>query len=485
MLKSLYRKGGQCAILLLCFAIGSTAQLSRAAKRSQGPRALALVQKSGKSARLIPVTIMVDGTLYDASVYRAAPRPMALEPGTVYEVERSGSPEGLFTVGAAQQIGNTWYGLGEWQPASAAQPAKAAAISRPAASSPEDGPPILRRSGSSSGSGPGSGSKSAPASSNPPPPDKGRNSGNDSSKPDSSTSGQSSTETPNTPSNEDDQRPVLRRPNSTSGNSSTTASPSPSASPTTAQEDSDRPLLRRGKPPNPTPQTSVAGKDSTVFSGTANARSGRAALAGSTSQLLPAISDATGPEPRPFKFFFKPGEEAQIQNKVQAIAKRAINAYEKVRQPGLIATELQPGSFHAFDVDFSNQPVFVYTAQATLAPHAVLTRAGSRTRSAKKSPPRGISGTGAATSQPPVAYTTVVARVDIYGDLKEIFSSVTDSRHLDEIPRLALIDAVDVDGDERGELLFSEFTNADQSYVIYRVTTDHLIKLFESSGAGE
>src|SRR6478672_5648674 len=150
-LKSLYRKGGLCAILLLCFASGSMAQ-SRAPKRSQGPRALALAQKIGKSARLIPVTIMVDGTLYDASVYRAAPRPMALEPGTVYEIERSGSPEGLFTVGAAQQIGNTWYGLGEWQPASAAQPAKAAAISLPAASSPEDGPPILRRSGSSSGS---------------------------------------------------------------------------------------------------------------------------------------------------------------------------------------------------------------------------------------------------------------------------------------------------------------------------------------------
>src|SRR5205814_778896 len=56
------------------------------------------------------------------SVYRAAPRPMALEPGTVYEIERSGSPEGLFTVGAAQQIGNTWYGLGEWQPVSATQP---------------------------------------------------------------------------------------------------------------------------------------------------------------------------------------------------------------------------------------------------------------------------------------------------------------------------------------------------------------------------
>jgi len=222
-----------------------------------------------------------------------------------------------------------------------------------------------------------------------------------------------------------------------------------------------------------------------VFSGTANARSGAAALAGSTSQLLPAISDAAGPEPRPFKFFFKPGEEAQIQKKVLAIAKRSINAYEKVRQPGLIATELQPGSFHAFDIDFSNQPVFVYTAQATLAPHAVSTRAGSRSRSAKASPQGGISGTGAATSQPPVAYTTVVARVDIYGDLKEIFSSVTDSRHLDEIPRLALIDAVDVDGDERGELLFSELTNANQSYVVYRVTSNHLIKLFESSGAGE
>jgi hypothetical protein len=79
----------------------------------------------------------------------------------------------------------------------------------------------------------------------------------------------------------------------------------------------------------------------------------------------------------------------------------------------------------------------------------------------------------------------VVARVDIYGDLKEIFSSVTDSRHLDEIPRLELIDAVDVDGDERGELFFNELTDAGHAYVIYRVASNHLTKLFDSSGTAQ
>jgi len=169
---------------------------------------------------------------------------------------------------------------------------------------------------------------------------------------------------------------------------------------------------------------------------------------------------------------------------LQAIARRAINTYEKVQQPKLVATGLQPGTFHALDLDFSNQPVFVYTTQTTLVARASSARAGSGRRSAKPSQEGGISNTGAATPQELDAYTTVVARVDIYGDLKEIFSSVTDSRHLDEIPRLELIDAVDVDGDERGELLFSELTDAGHAYVIYRVTPNHLTKLFDSSGVG-
>jgi len=44
-----------------------------------------------------------------------------------------------------------------------------------------------------------------------------------------------------------------------------------------------------------------------------------------------------------------------------------------------------------------------------------------------------------------------------------------------------LIDAVDVDGDGRGELLFREVSDVGSAYVVYRVTPDQLWTLFEGS----
>jgi len=55
-------------------------------------------------ARLIPITILYDGEFYDASAYKAAPVPMALESGTVYEAVSTGVSQGLFTVSNALQM---------------------------------------------------------------------------------------------------------------------------------------------------------------------------------------------------------------------------------------------------------------------------------------------------------------------------------------------------------------------------------------------
>jgi hypothetical protein len=58
---------------------------------------------------------------------------------------------------------------------------------------------------------------------------------------------------------------------------------------------------------------------------------------------------------------------------------------------------------------------------------------------------------------------------------------VTDNQHLDVTARLELIDAVDADGDGRGELLFREVSDVGSAYVVYRVTADQLWTLFEGS----
>jgi hypothetical protein len=65
--------------------------------------------------------------------------------------------------------------------------------------------------------------------------------------------------------------------------------------------------------------------------------------------------------------------------------------------------------------------------------------------------------------------------------LKKLFFSQTDSHHLDVAPRMELVDAVDADGDGRGELLFRRTSDDGNAYAIYRVTADGLWPLFEGT----
>jgi hypothetical protein len=86
----------------LSVAQTTSAQLARKAKEAKGPRALGLVELSADGkARLIPIAIMVDGKFYDAGAYKASPVPLALWSETVYEAEKTGVSQGLFTLGDA------------------------------------------------------------------------------------------------------------------------------------------------------------------------------------------------------------------------------------------------------------------------------------------------------------------------------------------------------------------------------------------------
>ena len=85
---------------------------------NKGPRAIGLIQLSPKGkARLTPIAIMMDGKFYDAGSYKAAPVPMALDFGIVYEGFRTGVSQGVFTITQPGQLNQVWIAEGTWLPA--------------------------------------------------------------------------------------------------------------------------------------------------------------------------------------------------------------------------------------------------------------------------------------------------------------------------------------------------------------------------------
>jgi len=409
----------------------------------KGPRALGLVQlaPNGK-AHLIPVAILYDGEFYDASAYKAAPVPMALESGTVYEAVRSGVSQGLFTVSTALQGSNTWIGEGTWQSASSLEAAAAAAARKKEARSkpapePVEGPPVLRRASSEKPKSPEPAQPAPPAGSAP----------------------ASTAPVPG---------PVTSAP-APHPAASTAAAPSvPSA-----EADPDRPVLKRGMP-SPVEPRKASTSTTAPAKGDVKKPGAAAPEASSSMQFIPAISDADGPEPRPYADDLKPEEEQKLRKKILSLAADEVRSRAtQLAAASVGSPEATPSSqtpkraklpqpsfeevqLRVFDLSNSNEPVLVLTTKARM-------------------PARPNAGAD------PQYIVTLVARDDIYGELHKAFASVTDSQHLDVLPRMELVDAVDADGDGRGELLFRQISDAGKAFVLYRVIGDRLWPLFQGA----
>ena len=79
-------------------------------------------------------------------------------------------------------------------------------------------------------------------------------------------------------------------------------------------------------------------------------------------------------------------------------------------------------------------------------------------------------------------FVTLIAQPDLYGNVLVLLKNVTDAAHLDDTPRMRLVDAVDAMADNRGELLFELRGATQRQFALYRVLRGQAEKLFVTGG---
>jgi hypothetical protein len=417
-------------------------------KSKRGPRAIAVIEfLPGGAARLVPVALWIDDRFYDASLYGANPEPMAVEPETVYEATNYGEPLGLFTITTPEEMKGNWIAAGKWKPHQALDEklaAQAAKQPKTKAANPDDERPTLRRPGST-----------------PSPP-----TGNSSN---SNGSGSASTASPGTSSaaEEDPNRPTLKKPPEPAPTASSSSSPSSAAisaggAPPRAaspdEYDPNRPVLRRGKP-EADKATGIPVSAPANAPTTSQSKPGVGSMA--VTKSFPAVSDAGPYETRSLLYAMNPEERTAKTEQMSALALSEIQKFIAERHTPALpkASNLTDYDLRAYDLEFSNSPTLVFTAKLPV-PGAKAFRGGDFDY-----------------------FVTFVAREDINGTPIKIFSSVTDSNHLDAFPRMEIIDAVDADANGRGDLLFRQHSDTGVSYSLYRVYPYAMQKVFEGGSS--
>jgi hypothetical protein len=407
--RHLYRTG-VCSVILALLAVGALAQLAKRAKKSSGPRALGLVEiLSNGRARIQTICIMVDGKFFDAGTYKSTPVPMSVAPGTVYEGTRNGESIGLYTIADARAARGSWFGEGKWVP-TGSEPKPAPAIVSTKRTDDEDAPPIMRRADSPS-------FKTEPPKSA-----------------DSKAGG------PPAPTGSDAPSKLKK-----SEPKEAASTGPPPASPSSGE----RPILRRTKPGD-LPQKF----DDKDFASTAPIK-----------EHFLAVSDAAGPELKPYVLFPAPDDVVTYRRKLEAMASETVRerfglkADTRAPKKGSPPVAFTNAKMQTFDLTNSNDPVLIFTAAVD--------------------PSERLPG---AANYSPSAHTTVtvVARVDIYGELRKLLAEATDDHHLDVYPRLEFLDAADADGDGSGELVFRETSDNGSGFVVYRAGLDKVWTVFDS-----
>jgi hypothetical protein len=396
-------------------------------------RSVAVLEWTGdrnhpSATRLVPISLFDGANLQDGGLYLARPVPLALDSGTEYEVEGSGLPQGWFDIDGAREIGDDWFGFGDWKPYVPPPPKKLHPSRNPPTvvrdkSRDEDKPHFVRRDQNSGSGSTGGTTSTGSASSN-------------------KTSDKA--QAPSAPV--DPNRPRLRRrPEESSAPKQQVASAPAPESPSKAA-DPDRPRLSHGIPadlknaPKPLELTPVAMGQTVAVSDSRNVGTQSFAYDwGSPADAASAQKELEAQAVQLLAATATPAAAAtQTQTAHHATAHKPpphTAAQRRKAKPLEPASPLADVHFNAFALTYGSGATLVLTAHEA-----------SGTRS-----------------------IAVIALQDIYGKIQVLWHSITDDTHLDVTPRMKLIDAVDPRGDGRANLLFEQRNDTDRRFALYVV----------------
>ena len=430
-------------------------QITKKSKDTPELRAVGVLEWTGdegkpKTSRLVPITVYDGQALQDGNVYLARPQPLALQSEVEYELEQSGKPIGLYDIKNAGQQEGFWVGFGSWKAMPAPKPVAKPKPIDDTGFDANDDKPVLHRKHSSGSDKSGSGSSDSGSSgsdSSGPPPDPDRPQLH--KKPDSSDSSSSNS----APAPDPDQ-PTLHKKDSDSNDPVLHKHDQAENAPVDGEHsdvaDPDRPHLIRGKP---------KGNGAAVLP----------SLIGMPVEMhqAVAVSDAKSrPEHLWTYTWANPGDEDKMKDAMEDLARDALGlktppppaakrASAKVHAkpaPPPEPPQLADESFRVFELAYGSGATMVLSAH-----------------------------TDGPTKQQ--KFVTIIAQPDLYGNPLVLLKNVTDGTHLDETPRMRLVDAVDALADNRGELLFELRGSTQRQFALYRVLRGTAEKIFVSAGA--
>jgi len=446
-------------------------QVKKSDKEAPELRAVAVLEWTGdegkpKASRIVPITVFDGLALQDGGVYLARPEPMAVDPGVEYVLQQDGHGIGLYDIDNAGQEAGSWVGLGTWKPMPTIAPKRPAPVLAQNGMDDEgsDHPTLHRKhpSGDSQGGGSsGSGSGGQAPAEDPDRPTLHKKTTSD----DSGTSGSNPTSDPD--------RPTLHKASPTDDSSNEPAA------------DPDRPTLKKTKDNKQAKSATDTGyvEDVANDADPNRPRLARGKSTGSGPDVTPtllglppdiqqavAVSDAKNrPEHLWSYTWSNPDDEGKMKANLEDLARTALGlnappppparkttaattAHKKAKPaPPPPPAPLPDEQFRVFELAYSSGATLVLTAH-----------------------------TGGPLAQQ--KFVTLIAQPDLYGSLRVLFKSVTDGAHLDEAPRMRLIDAVDALADNRGELLFELRGSTQRQFALYRVLRGTAERLFITGG---